>query len=97
MRTEIRRKFKAMINKEKEVKCNKREKHEEDSEILNQEIKVVPKVSKVVEAKGQEKNSDFAPEETETFLPSNLHSPDCKTCVRMETLMGRILPHPLNM
>ena len=35
-------------------------------------------------------------EDTEAVTMKNFHGEQCRTCVRMRTIMGDILPHPVN-
>ena len=35
-------------------------------------------------------------EDTEAVTIKNFHGEQCRTCVRMRTIMGDILPHPVN-
>ena len=35
-------------------------------------------------------------EDTEAVTIKNFHGEQCRTCVRMRTIMGDILPHPIN-
>ena len=90
VRMEIRREFSAMVNKEREVKSKKNGKQREEKVTITEEFKVAPKISTEKQTNSKSIGKD------ETFLPNNFHSKDCKTCLRMETLMGQILPHPVN-
>ena len=90
VRMEIRREFSAMVNKEREVKSKKNGKQREEKVTITEEFKVAPKISTEKQTNSKSIGKD------ETFLPNNFHGKDCKTCLRMETLMGQILPHPVN-
>ena len=35
-------------------------------------------------------------EDTEAVTMKNFHGEQCRTCVRMRSIMGDILPHPVN-
>ena len=97
VRMEIRRKFAAMVTKEKEVKSKKNGKQREEKVTMAEEFKVAPKMSPVYQTQSKEKQTESKSiVKDENFLPKNFHSKDCKTCLRMETLMGQILPHPVN-
>ena len=97
VRMEIRREFSAMVNKEREVKSKKNRKQREEKVTTTEEFKVAPKISPVYQTQSKEKQTDTKSiGKDENFLPNNFHSKDCKTCLRMETLMGQILPHPVN-
>ena len=52
-------------------------------------------VKKVKEAKVDESLTPST-EDTEAVTMKNFHGEQCRTCVRMRTIMGDILPHPVN-
>ena len=35
-------------------------------------------------------------EDTEAVTMKNFHGDQCRTCIRMRSIMGDILPHPVN-
>lgn len=74
-----------------------------NSQVLQQDFNVIPKqqapAEKAVKAANDNKENEAKSEDGENNgveVKENYHSQDCKTCVRMEKLMGNIMPHPIN-
>jgi len=98
VRNTIKRDFSAMVAKEKELKVNRRLNAKENKVPQDDDVKVLTKPTRC--AKKEEtpivhnvldNNSVDGPKPQE-----NLHSGNCKTCIKMQNLMGKIIPHPIN-
>lgn len=102
-RNSIRRDFLAMIRKEKELRSRQK--------TCSSRSAVLTTVDQPVGAKIRNKNTlspnilqTVAVEQLETAniqdevkkIKRNFHGEDCKTCRRMMSLMGTVLPHPVN-
>ena len=102
-RNNIRRDFLAMIRKEKELRCRQK--------TCSSKSAVLTTVDQPAGAKIRNKNTlspnllqTVAVEQLETAniqdevkeIQRNFHGEECKTCRRMMSLMGTVLPHPAN-
>jgi len=72
------------------------------SRLLEQDFNVTPKqqilAERTVKDATANKENEAKPDvkNSEVEVKENYHSENCKTCVRMEKLMGNIMPHPIN-
>jgi len=97
VRNTIRRDFSAMIAKEKLQKTNKRTNTKENKITQDEDVKIQAKLTHRVSARAPVKEKQDLPnEKIESNDKQNFHSDQCKTCIKMEKLMGSILPHPIN-
>ena len=87
-----------MIKKERELKGNNKKINNKENKISKEEdVKVVTKSARNLKPPKQEKeNVSKEGVVDQTGVKPNFHSDKCKTCVKMEKLMGEILPHPVN-
>merc|ERR1719320_2312091 len=93
----IKREFSAMIAKEKHMKTDKRRSNKENKLSRNDDLKVLIKAPQSYRNTKQDKQDH--PIENAAIGSEgkpNFHSDQCKTCSKMESLMGSILPHPIN-
>merc|ERR1712013_140546 len=97
VRNIIKREFSAMIAKEKHMKTDKRRSNKENKHSENDDLKVLTKAHQSYRNTKQDKQ-DHPIENTAIGSEGkpNFHSNQCKTCSKMESLMGSILPHPIN-
>jgi len=97
VRNIIKREFSAMIAKEKHMKTDKRRRNKENKHSQKEDVQVLTKAAQSVKAPKQDKQ-DHPIENTAIGSEGkpNFHSDQCKTCSKMESLMGSILPHPIN-
>jgi len=90
VRNQIKREYAAMIKKEKEmgIKSNK-------GKIITVDdaVQVYKKPCKVTVKEVLKHEIDVI---DEVKQDKNFHGDDCKTCIRMKSVMGSILPHPIN-
>ena len=73
----------------------KLEQEEEKQVVAMNRRSPAEEVKKVKEAKVEESLTPNT-EDTEAVTMKNFHGEQCRTCVRMRTIMGDILPHPIN-
>ena len=99
VRQEIRHKFSAMITKEKEMSNSKIDKTKQmkvSKAVENSFPTIKAKDDASMTQNKAEKNLRQETCKSDQSAMKNFHSDDCKTCVRMQSLMGQILPHPVN-
>merc|ERR1719320_1471190 len=93
----IKREFSAMIAKEKYMKTDKRRSDKENNLSKSDDVPVLTKAAQSVRNTKQDKQ-ELPIEKIANGSEGkpNFHSDQCKTCSKMESLMGSILPHPIN-
>ena len=60
------------------------------------QVVAITRRSPAKEVKEAEESVTPSTEDTEAVTMKNFHGEQCRTCVRMRTIMGDILPHPVN-
>ena len=68
---------------------------EEEKPVVAMNRRSSSKAEEVKEAKVEERVTPST-EDTVAVTMKNFHGEQCRTCVRMRTIMGDILPHPIN-
>ena len=98
-RNSIRRDFLALIRKERELRSRQKS--------CSTRSAVMTTVDQPAQAKIRNKNTTnllHSAQQLQTDniqdelkeIQSNFHGENCKTCKRMMSLMGTVLPHPVN-
>merc|ERR1719410_3314335 len=104
VRNRIRREFEAMVRREREMRQKvvrqgkhvaKLEQEEEKQVVAITRRSPAEEVKEVKEAEVKESVTTNT-EDTEAVTRKNFHGEQCRTCVRMRSIMGDILPHPIN-
>merc|ERR1719320_1399562 len=97
VRKVIKREFSAMIAKEKHMKTDKRRRDKENKHSQKEDVQVLTKAAQSVKAPKKDKqNHPIEKIANGSEGKPYFHSDQCKTCSKMESLMGSILPHPIN-
>ena len=97
-RNSIRRDFLAMVRKEKELRSREKTcSRSGDLRTLDQpaEAKIRNKNTPNLLQRAEQLETASIQAEVQE-IQRNLHGEDCKTCRRMMSLMGTVLPHPVN-
>ena len=99
-RNSIRRDFLALVRKEKELRCRQKTSSSSRSAVLTTldqpaEAKIRNKnTPNLLQSAGQIGTANIQEEVKE--IQRNFHGENCRTCRRMMSLMGTVLPHPVN-
>jgi len=93
VRNQIKREYAAMIKKEKDMGM----KSDKGKMITVDDVDKVQRKPTKVTVKEIVKHENYIKDAIEEVKQDkNFHGDDCKTCTRMKSVMGSILPHPIN-
>ena len=96
IRTNIRRDFLAMIRKEKELGSQQKSNKSVIYNTVDQPAQSKIRNKNKLDIKENIESANIKVQDEEEENQKNFHSSDCKTCQRMISIMGTILPHPVN-
>ena len=96
IRTNIRRDFLAMIRKEKELGSTQKSSKSVIYTTMDQPAQSKIRNKNKLDIKENIESAIIKVQDEVEENQRNFHSSDCKTCQRMISIMGTILPHPVN-